>query len=181
MFRRKEAAMPLDVGYDEIVRILTLYYSNHGQDLVDEFGEQGPSLAGEMGEVLGERLNSDTPFGQMWAEYKRNPEYNEDELIGALEMLEEAMPELTIRLEGYYAAFQKLVQPGVRDVMETSEPEDTINIEELKAIKSTDDMDNDDEYREENEYLTGNTEDRSTSAMYYEGLDTDIEPNQTEE
>jgi hypothetical protein len=173
--------MPLDVGYDEIVRILTLYYSDGQQELVEEFGEQGPSLAGEMGGLVEERLNDDTPFGQMWEDYKRNPEDNEAELIGALEMLEEAMPELTIRLEGYYAAFQELVQPGVRDVLETSEPEDTINIEEIEAIKSTDDMDNDDEYREENTYLTGNTEDRSTSAMYYEGLDTDIEPNQTEE
>ncbi len=173
--------MPLDVGYDEIVRILTSYYRDGGQELVDEFGDQGPSLAGEVGEMLEERLNSDTPFGQMWEEYKQNPVDNEDELIGALEMLEESMPELTIRLEGYYAAFQELVQPGVRDLLETSEPEDTINIEELEAIKSTDDMDNDDEYREDNEYLTGNVEDRSTSAMYYEGQDTSIEPNQSEE
>ncbi len=172
--------MPLDVGYDEIVRILTSYYQDGGRDLVDEFGDQAPSLAGEMGEMLGERLNSDTPFSQMWEEYKRNPENNDDELIGALEMLEESMPELTIRLEGYYAAFQELVQPGVRDILETSEPEDTINIEELEAIKSTDDMDNDDEYREDNEYLTGNVEDRSTSAMYYDDLDTSVEPNQTE-
>ncbi len=173
--------MPLDVGFDEIVRILTLYYRGSEQELMDEFGEQGHSLAGEMGGMLEELLNSDTPFSQMWAEYKQTPEDNEAELIGALEMLEEAMPEISIRLEGYYAAFQELVQPGVRDVIETSEPEDTINIEELEAIKSTDDMDNDDEYREDNEYLTGNTEDRSTSAMYYEGLDSDIEPNQTEE
>ncbi len=173
--------MPLNVGYDEIVRILTLYYRDGGQELVDEFGDQGPSLAGEMGGMLEELFNSDTPFGQMWEEYKQNPEDNEAELIGALEMLEEAMPEISIRLEGYYAAFQELVQPGVRDLIETSEPEDTINIEELEAIKSTDDMDNDDEYREENEYLTGNTEDRSNSAMYDEGLDTDIEPNQSEE
>ncbi len=173
--------MPLDVGYDEIVRILTLYYRNGGLELVDEFGDQGPSLAGEMGEMLGERLNEDTPFGQMWEDYKLNPEDNEAELIGALEMLEESMPELTIRLEGYYAAFQELVQPGVQDILETSEPESTINIEELEAVKSTDDMDNDDEYREDNEYLTGNTEDRSTSALYYEDLDTSIEPNQSEE
>ncbi len=173
--------MPLDVGYDEIVRILTLYYRNGGRELVDEFGDQGPSLAGEMGEMLEERLNEDTPFGQMWEEYKLNPEDNEAELIGALEMLEESMPELTIRLEGYYAAFQELVQPGVQDILETSEPESTINIEELEAVKSTDDMDNDDEYREDNEYLTGNTEDHSTSAMYYEGQDTSIEPNQSEE
>jgi hypothetical protein len=64
--------------------------------------------------------------------------------------------------------------------VETSEPEDTINIEELAGIKSIDDMDNDDEYREENTYLVGNVEDRSTSAMYIEGLSTDVEPNQSE-
>ncbi len=173
--------MPLDVGYEEIARILTSYYRDGGRERVDEFSDQAPSLAGEMGEMLEERLNSDTPFGQMWEEYKRNPVDNEAELIGALEMLEESMPELTIRLEGYYAAFQELVQPGVRDILETSEPEDTIHIEELEAIRSIDDMDNDDEYREENEYLTGNVEDRSTSAMYYEGLDTSVEPNQSEE
>lgn len=91
------------------------------------------------------------------------------------------MPELTIRLEGFFAAFQQLDQPGVTEVIETSEPEDTINIEEIEAVKSTDDMDDDDEYREENTYLRGNVEDRSTSSMYYEGMDTSIEPNQTED
>lgn len=173
--------MPLDVGYDEIVRILSLYYMDGGKDLILEYGEQAPSLAGEMGAMLDERLNSDTPFGPMWEEYKRRPEENEDELLGALEMLEESMPEVTIRLEGYFAAFQEMEQPGVTEVIETSEPEDTINIEEIEAISSTDDMDNDDEYREENEYLTGNVEDRSTSAMYYEDLDSSVEPNQSEE
>lgn len=173
--------MPLDVGFDEIARILSSYYRDGGQDLIDEFGDQGPSLAAEMGGMLEELLTSDTPFGQMWAEYKENPEENEEELIGALEVLEESFPEVTIRLEGYYAAFQELVQPGVSDIIETSEPEDTINIEEIKAIKSIDDMDDDDEYREENAYLTGNVEDRSTSAMYYEDLDPSVEPNQSEE
>ena len=38
----------------------------------------------------------------------------------------------------------------------------------LDAVKSLDDMDNDDEYREENAYLLGNVEDRSTSALYIE-------------
>jgi hypothetical protein len=174
-------AMPLDVGYDEIVRILSLYFIDGGKELVVEYGEQAPSLAGEMAAMLEERLNSDTPFGAMWEEYKRGPEENEAELLGALEMLEESMPEVTIRLEGYFAAFQEMEQPGVSEVIETSEPEGTIHIEEIEAIKSTDDMDNDDEYREENEYLTGNVEDHSTSAMYYEDLDSSVEPNQSEE
>jgi hypothetical protein len=30
-------------------------------------------------------------------------------------------------------------------------------------------------------YLAGNVEDRSTSAMYYEDLGTDIEPNESED
>ena len=173
--------MPLNVGFDEIARLLSSYYRDGGLDLIDEFGDQGPSLAGEMGAMLEELLNDDTPFGPMWQEYKENPDDYEAELIGALEVLEETFPEVTIRLEGYYAAFQQLAQPGVRDIIETSEPEDTINIEEIRAVKSTDDMDNDDEYREENTYLTGNVEDRSTSAMYYEDLNSSVEPNQSEE
>jgi hypothetical protein len=50
----------------------------------------------------------------------------------------------------------------------------------LDAVNSLDDMDNDDEYREENAYLQGNVEDRSTSALYIEGLVTDVEPNESE-
>jgi hypothetical protein len=173
--------MPLDVGMDAITDILTSYYSDGGTELVDLYGDQAPSLAGEMGQVLEDLFNSDTPFGQLWAEYKQNPVANEAELIGALEMLEEAMPEISIRLEGYYAAFQELIQPGVQSLVETSEPEDTIHIEELENVRSTDDFDNDDEYMEENEYLVGNVEDRSTSAMYIEGLDTSVEPNQSED
>lgn len=53
-------------------------------------------------------------------------------------------------------------------------------LEEIQAIKSIDDMDDDDECREENAYLLGNVEDRSTSAMYYDGSDLSIEPNQSE-
>jgi hypothetical protein len=173
--------MPLDVGYDEIARILTSYYLDGGREIRGEYGDQGVSLAAEMGELLDEQMTEETPFGQMWIEYKHNPEEVEGELIGALEVLEESVPDITIRLEGYYAAFEKLGQPGVVDLEETSEPEDTINIEELGAIKSTDDMDDDDEYREENEYLTGNVEDRSTSALYYEDLDASVEPNESED
>jgi hypothetical protein len=173
--------MPMDEDLDEVVTLLTSYFLDGGKELTENYGDQAPSLAAEMGALLEERLSTDTPFGQLWQEYKENPVENEAELLGALEMLEEADPEITIRLEGYYAAFQELDQPGVQTLMETSEPESTISIEEIEMIKSTDDGDNDDEYNDTNEYLTGNVEDRSTSSMYYEGLDTSIEPNQTDE
>lgn len=173
--------MPLDEGIEEVVNILTSYFLDGGKELTGMYGDQAPQLASEMGALLEERLSTDSPFGQLWQEYKQDPVSNEAEVIGALEVLEEATPELTIRLEGYYAAFQELDQPGVQSLVETSEPEDTINIEELESIKSYDDFDNDDEYQESNTYLVGNVEDRSTSAMYYEGQDTSIEPNQTSE
>jgi hypothetical protein len=173
--------MAFEDGLEEIVGYLTRYYLDGGLELQENFGDQGPSLAAEVAAMLEERLNDDTPFGQLWAEYKQDPIANEAEIIGALEVLEEASPELTIRLEGYFAAFQELDQPGVIDLVETSEPETTIQIEEIQAVKSIDDMDNDDEYREDNTYLAGNVEDRSTSAMYYEGLDTSIEPNESED
>lgn len=173
--------MPLQDGIEEVVSLMTSYFMDGGKELAADYGDQAPSLAAEMGAMLEERLSTDSPFGQMWEEYKQNPVDNEAELIGALEVMEEADPELTIRLEGYYAAFQELDQPGVQTLVETSEPESTINEEEITAVKSTDDMDNDDEYREDNAYLLGNTEDRSTSSMYIEGLDTDVEPNETEE
>lgn len=173
--------MALDDGIEVVVSYLTSYYTDGGQYLRDEYGDQAPALADEMGQMLEELLNSDTPFGQMWAEYRRNPEANEAELIGALEVLDESMPEVTMRLQAYLAAFHELEQSGVRDIYETSEPEDTIRLNELEAVDSADDMDNDDEYREDNTYLTGNVEDHSTSAMYYEGQDTSIEPNQSEE
>lgn len=173
--------MPLSDGIDEIVRILTSYYIDGGKSLTEEYGDQAPALAAEMGNMLAAYMNEETPFGAMYEEYQANPIDNEAELIGALEMLEESVPEITIRLQGYLVAFYELEQPGVRDVIETSEPEDLIQVDEIQAVKSTDDMDDDDEYREDNTYLTGNVEDRSTSAMYYEGQDTSIEPNQTEE
>lgn len=173
--------MPLNVGYDEITRILASYYRDGGEELSADYGDQGPDLAEEMAGVLDDLLPGQTPFGPMWEEFKQNPEETEPELIGALEMLEESVPEITIRLEGYYAAFEKLAQPGEGDLMETPEPEATIDIEEIKAVRSIDDMDDDDEYMEENEYLTGNVEDRSTSAMYYEDLDSSVEPNESED
>lgn len=173
--------MAFEEGLDEVVSILTSYYLDGGRDLVDHYGDQAPSLAGEMAQMLEELFIGETPYAALWDEYKQEPVANEAELIGALEVLEEAVPEVTIRLEGYYAAFQALDQPGVQALVETPEPEDTIQIEELADIKSIDDMDNDDEYREDNTYLVGNVEDRSTSAMYIDGLDTDVEPNQSED
>jgi len=179
---RKEAKMAFDDdGIEEVAMILTSFYLDNGKEIAAQYGDQAPSLAQEMGAMVEERLTTDTPFSQLWIEYKANPVDNEAELIGALEVLEEADPELTIRLEGYYAAFQELDQPGVQSLVESSEPESTIRIEEIEAVKSIDDMDNDDEYREDATYLAGNVEDRSTSAMYYEDLGTDIEPNESED
>lgn len=173
--------MALEEGFDEVVGYLTSFFLDGGKELSASFGDQAPALAQEMSEMLEERLNEDTPFGPLWNEFKTSPEENEAELIGALEVLQEADPEITIRLEGFYAAFHKLQQPGVTELVESSEPEDTLEIEEIQAVNSNDDMDDDDEYREENTYLTGNVEDRSTSAMYYEDLDSSVEPNETEE
>jgi hypothetical protein len=172
--------MPLDEGIEEVVSILTSYYQDGGHFIVEQYGEQAPMLAGEMGEVLGEFLQNETPFSQLWLEYIENPVANEAEIIGALEVLEESVPTLTIQLEGYYAGFVEM-QKSNTDIGEHSEPEPLVNIEELDHVKSMDDMDNDDEYREDNTYLVGNVEDRSTSAMYYEGLDTSVEPNESED
>jgi hypothetical protein len=172
--------MPLDEGIEEVVTILSHYYSDRKRFLQEQYGDQAVNMAEEMGEMVGELLQGETPFSALWPEYMEDPDSHEAELIGALEMLEESMPEVTIRLEGYYAAFVEM-QKAQGDVLETSEPEDLVNIEEIEMIKSYDDGDNDDEYREETTYLTGNVEDHSTSAMYYEDQDTSIEPNQTEE
>lgn len=173
--------MPSTVDYIEpLVTTLTRYYLDGGQDLVEQYGDQAPALASELGEMVGDRLTEDTPFAALWDEYVNDPIGNEAELIGALEALEEADNEFSLRMEGYFVAFQELEQPGVESLIETSEPEDTLNADELTAIKSTDDMDNDDEYIEENTYLVGNVEDHSTSALYIEGLDTSVEPNESE-
>jgi len=166
---------------EEVVTILTSYFRDGGIELSANYGDQAPSLAAEMGGILEERFNDGTPYAPLWLEFKHSPIENEAELIGVLEVMEEVDPELSLRLKGYYAAFQELDLPGVSDITETSEPEDTIDAEELSYVKSTDDFDDDDEYREEGEYLRGNVEDHSTSAMYYEDQDTDIEPNQSEE
>lgn len=173
--------MPLGDGIEEIVGHLTSYYMDGGGELQRSLGDQAPALAAEVGEMLQERLTADSPFGALWGEYVLNPQENEAELIGALEVLEESNPEITIRLEGYLAAFQVLDRAETGDLIETSDPEDTIQEEEITGVKSIDDMDDDDEYREDNAYLLGNVEDHSTSAMYYEDLDQSVEPNESEE
>ena len=173
--------MPLQegVGFDEIVSILTTYYLDRKQVLRDTYGQQAPMLADEMGDMLGAIFQNETPYGQLWLEYVQNPRANEAEVIGALEVLDESVPEVTIRLQGYYAGFLQMLEDQ-GELIETGQPEPTIDEEQITAVKSTDDMDDDDEYREDNTYLRGNVEDRSTSALYYEGLSTSIEPNETE-
>lgn len=172
--------MPLDEGIEDVVTLLTSFYRDGGDEIRELYGDQAPMMAEEMGNMIGEIFQGETPYGQLWLEYKDDPEEHEAEVIGALEVLEESVPMVTIRMEGYYAAFLKMMKENT-DVGEDPEPEDTVNIEEIESIKSNDDFDDDDEYREENTYLVGNVEDHSTSAMYYEGLDTSIEPNESED
>jgi hypothetical protein len=173
--------MPFNEGIDEVVNILTRYLTDGGKSLEGDYGSQASSLAEEMIAVMDKRLTDDSPFGALWTEYRANPTDYEAELTGALEVMDEAEPELMIRMEGYYAAFQSLAQPENSELIETAEPEEQIDIEELRDLNSLDDLDDDDEYREENAYLRGNVEDHSTSTMYYEEQDPGIEPNQTEE
>jgi hypothetical protein len=172
--------MPLEAGYEEITTILTAYYSGDYEYLLSTYGDQAVSLAGEMGDMLADMLQADTPFGALWLEFTQSPDEYEAEIVGALEVLEEAFPEITIRLEGYYSAFANMAREK-GEVVESGEPDDLVNIEELENVRSIDDGDDDDEYREDNEYLRGNVEDRSTSAMYFDDLDSSVEPNQTED
>jgi hypothetical protein len=172
--------MALGENLEEVVTILTQLYSDQRDTLQTQYGQQAPMLAEEMGSTLGEMLISNTPFEPLWREFVSNPVSNEAELMGVLEMLEEAMPEITIALEGYYAGFVEMqTEPG--DIYESSTPEPYLSIDEITEVESIADGDNDDEYREENAYLTGNVEDRSTSALYYENEENDLDPNQSEE
>lgn len=172
--------MALGENLEEVVNILTRYYSGQLDLLRDMYGDQAPMLANEMGDMLSEIIQSETPFSQLWLEYIDQPVENEAELIGALEMLEESIPVISVRLEGYYAGFLT-IQNQDTDLIENPELEDEVVLEELASIKSIDDGDDDDEYREESTYLVGNVEDHSTSAMYYEDLDSSVEPNESED
>ena len=56
----------LDEGIDVVVGYLTSYYRDGGVELSEQFGDQAPSLAGEIGEMLDVFLNSETPFGALY-------------------------------------------------------------------------------------------------------------------
>jgi len=171
--------MAFDGDMEEVVGILSRFYGGQLDALRDMYGEQAPMLAEEMGQMLGKNLIADTPYSQLWLEFTEDPAPNEAELIGVIEVIEETLPDLSIRLESYYAAFRQM-QNQIEDIIENGEAEEGVIIEEIEMINSNDDGDDDDEYREDATYLTGNVEDRSTSAMYYDDLDPDIEPNESE-
>lgn len=173
--------MAIGEHVEEIVNILSLYFNGQLDMLRTTYGDQAPMLAEEMADMLEELVVEETPFSQLWVEFRDEPLEHDAELIGALEMLEESVPVVSVRLEGYYAGFAAMRNEDA-EIIESTEPEgDDLELDELRVIKSIDDGDNDDEYREDTTYLVGNVEDRSTSAMYIEGLDTDVEPNQTED
>jgi len=52
--------MPMKQGMDEAVSILTNYYRGNHQYLIEQYGDQAPALAGEMGEMLDEVFNTET-------------------------------------------------------------------------------------------------------------------------
>lgn len=48
--------MAFEDGLEEVVQYLTSYFLDGGKELAESFGDQGPSLAAEMGAMLEERF-----------------------------------------------------------------------------------------------------------------------------
>ena len=48
--------MAFEEGIEAIVTILTRYYMDGGREIAERYGDQGPSLAAEVGDMLEEQL-----------------------------------------------------------------------------------------------------------------------------
>lgn len=97
---------------EEIVRTLSLYFRDEGETLERRFGPEARSLVEDIAELLEEQLSAEAPFAALWRDYTAAPRENEEELIGALEVIQEANPTVTERLDAFYDAFEFSADTG---------------------------------------------------------------------
>ena len=97
---------------EEIVRTLSLYYRDEGETIERRFGPEARNMIEDITELLEEQLSAEAPFAALWRDFTASPEANEEELIGALEVIQEANPTVAERLDAFYDAFEFSADTG---------------------------------------------------------------------
>ncbi|HZW02333.1 MAG TPA: hypothetical protein VFF68_00275 [Anaerolineaceae bacterium] len=97
---------------EEIVNIISLYFRDGGETVERRYGPEARDLIEDMNELLEEQLSAEAPFAALWRDYTAAPEENEAELIGALEVIQEANPTVAERLDAFFDAFEFSAETG---------------------------------------------------------------------
>ena len=96
------------MAVQEIVRRLTEYVRDDGETIRRRDGPQAVTLIEDLRDVLVVHLREESPYSELWDEFRSDPEDTSAELTGALEALVEAEPALAKRMDGFMERYRRL-------------------------------------------------------------------------
>ncbi|MCB2209882.1 hypothetical protein KQH62_03205 [bacterium] len=117
----------------EIVNYLVRHYKKDDPEIEAE-SAQVDDLAADLGEMIGDRLEGDTPYGETWDAFLADPEANSYELTGALEAVFEAEPGMRERVDGYMQKITAIEVTTDEDSYVPSEIEEDLQIESGEVV-----------------------------------------------
>jgi hypothetical protein len=96
------------MAVNDIVDLVLLLDRRGGEELEQQAGPEGVSLAGELRELLAARMREGDMYTPLWEEFRAEPESNRAEVIGALEAMVEGDAALAERLNDLLEDFNEL-------------------------------------------------------------------------
>jgi hypothetical protein len=108
------------MAIESVVELLVNYLQRQKQtpDDRDLFGDP---VIDDLSRLIQAQLEQHTGYATLWEEFERDPVRMAPELMGALEMVVEGLPQLSIRMEEYVAEWDRLH----RDTTEGLQSQDT--------------------------------------------------------
>lgn len=96
------------MAVNDIIDLILLLDRRGGEELEQQAGPEGVSLAGELRELLAARMRESDMYTPLWEEFRAEPESNRAEVIGAVEAMVEGDAALAERLNELLEDFNEL-------------------------------------------------------------------------
>jgi hypothetical protein len=158
------------MAVEDVIDLLTAYI-DRVKDPTETGDQVGDPILQDLRTFLRQQFHDYTGYISLWDEYEANPIQMQDELIGAIEAVEEGDPNIGLRMDAYFAEYNRTVNTPISEEIEAADPNSSAETSDSPGEMATVDDTVDDYYS--GTYIYGEVERGTETESQEIGLSKD--------